>query len=365
MALVLGGHDPPDMEPRRWACLATLGLLLAAACGLPAQTWAAQPNQLLAPAVSPRVGTPATTFAFSVSYEGRDPASAVVAIVAGQTVNLVLVSGTTTSGAFRGESQLPAGIWTVTFRADAERGNDPTADGGTVQVDAPTPIPTPSPAPTLPPAIVSPAPTPLPAGPIASMPATQAPSPAQIDSQPAPAGATSPGSSTAPALHSQAVVGTAGGGVFSAAPSAATAGVSSRRPEAPGATDGLWTILLGGLGVIGVVAAWGLLLGARDRRRQQAEAAALISSEANRVTPGADQEQAHASAVWELDAQLEDAAIGTVDYLPLENGEAIGRPPADLPTAPPPKRVNPRAARIEAARSHRPASARRSLLGRG
>lgn len=362
MALVLGGHDPPDMEPRRWACLATLGLLLAAACGLPAQTWAAQPNQLLAPAVSPRVGTPATTFAFSVSYEGRDPASAVVAIVAGQTVNLVLVSGTTTSGAFRGESQLPAGIWTVTFRADAERGNDPTADGGTVQVDAPTPIPTPSPAPTLPPAIVSPAPTPLPAGPIASMPATQAPSPAQIDSQPAPEGGASSGSSAAPPAPSsnEALVGAPEGAVFSAVPSAAAGAVSSRLPGAFRATDAVLPILLGGLGVIGLVAAWGLLIGARDRRRRQAEQAALIAAQPSRIPVSHTEQAARAPAIWELDAQLEEETIGTVDFLPQESAEAQDTPAADVAAAPP-KRVSPRAARLEAARSKRPASARRSL----
>jgi len=353
------------MEPRRSACLAILGLLLAAAWGLPAQTWAAQPNQLVAPSVSPRVGTPATTFVFSVTYEGRDPASAVVAIVAGQTVGLALVSGTTTSGTFRGESQLPAGIWTVTFMADAARGNDPTADGGTTQVDAPTPIPTPIPAPTAPPAVATPAPTPPPAGPIAPAPATPTPLPAQINSQSPTDGVSAPGSSTAPVPSSQEEhAGTPGGAVFSSLPSAAPGAVGSIRPEADAATDTVLPIMLGGLGVIAVVAASGLLLGARGRRRQQPEAAALSATEAGLIAP-TDKEKARASSVWELDAQLEDERIGTVDYLPLENGEAVGEPPADLPTATPPKRVNPRAARIEAARSHRPASQRRSLLGRG
>jgi hypothetical protein len=364
MALLLGGHDPPDMEPRRWASVATLGLLLAGSAALPAQTWAAQPNQLVAPTVSPRGGTTATSFVFSVTYEARDPALSVVAIVGGQTVGLALVSGTTTSGTYRGESQLPAGSWTVTFSADAERGNDPTAPGGTVQVDVPTPTPTPIPAPTAPPAIATPAPTPPPAGPIAPPAATPTPLPGATDSQPPDNEATEPGSSTAPVPSLlEEHVGTPGGAVFSSLPSPAAGAIGSTSPDGPRASSAVMPIMVGGLGLIAVVAASGLWLGAR-RRRQQPEAAAPSPTEAGPIAP-VDKGGPRPSAVWELDAQLEDATIGTVDYLPLDDVEAVGEPPADLAAAPPPKRVSPRVARLEAARSKRPASTRRSIVDGG
>jgi len=363
MALVLGGHDPPLMESRRWASVATLGLLFAAACALPAPSWAAQ-NGLVSPSVSPRTGTPATTFVFSVTYDGRDPASSVVAIVAGQTVSLALVSGTTTSGAYSGASQLAAGTWTVTFSADASRGNDPTAGGGTVQVNAPTPIPTPvpTPVPTPPPVVVIPAPTPPPAGGATAPPqSSPTPLPAPIDGQQPPAGATSSASSAGPLPSSQdAVTGPAGGGVFSAAPSPVAAGAGSVG-VIPSSTDWLWPILVGGVGLIAMVAAWGLIVAARDRRRRQAEQAALAAATPGLV-PSADPEQPRAAAVWELDAQLEEEKIGTVDFLPLGKEEAGEEAPAVLTTAPPPKRVSPRVARLEAARSRRPASTRRRLL---
>lgn len=366
MALVLGGHDPPLMESRRWASVATLGLLFAAACALPAPSWAAQ-NGLVSPSVSPRTGTPATTFVFSVTYDGRDPALSVVAIVAGQTVSLALVSGTTTSGTYSGASQLPAGTWTVTFSADASRGNDPTVGGGTVQVAAPTPVPTPvptavpppvpTPVPTPPPVVVIPAPTPPPAGAPAPPTSNSTPPPAPVDGQQPPAGATS----SVPLPSAQdAVTGPAGGGVFSPAPSGVPAGAASVG-VLPSRTDWLGPIMVGGVGLVAMVGAWGLLLGARDRRRRQAEQAALVAA-----TPGmvlaAGPEPERAAAVWELDAQLEEEKIGTVDFLPVGKEAAIEEGPAVLATAPPPKRVSPRVARLEAARTRRPASTRRRLL---
>lgn len=154
------------------------------------------------------------------------------------------------------------------------------------------------------------------------------------------------------------------GAVFSAVPSAAAGAVSSRLPGAFRATDAVLPILLGGLGVIGLVAAWGLLLGARDRRRRQAEQAALIAAQPSRDPVGDAEQAPRAPAIWELDAQLEEETIGTVDFLPVESDEAVGSSPAAVPAAPP-KRVSPRAARIEAARTKRPASTRRSLPDRG
>jgi hypothetical protein len=301
-----------------------------------------------------------------VTYEARDPALSVVAIVGGQTVGLALVSGTTTSGMYRGQSQLPAGTWTVTFSADAERGNDPTAAGGTVQVAAPTPIPTPIPAPTAPPPVVTPAPTPVlpaptpvPVGPVAPAP-TPTPLPAAVGSQPPAGGVTEPGSSIGPDPSSlEDHAGTPGGAVFSLLPSPAAGTVGSASPEAARATNAVVPIMVGGLGLIAIVAASGLWLGAR-RRRRQPEAAPPSPTEAGPIAP-ADKEGPRPPAIWELDAQLEDATVGTVDFLPLESEEPVAPPPADPPAAAPPKRVSPRVARLEAARSKRPASARRSL----
>ena len=355
MALPGPAHDPRAMERRRWASVATLGLLFGALYSVPAQTWAAQPNSLLSPSVSPAAGTTATIFAFSVRYEGRDPALSIVATVGGQTVALGLVSGTTTSGAYSGASALPAGTWTVTFIADAERGNDPVVAGGTVQVVAPTPVPTPippPPAPTPPPVVVVPAPTAPPAG--------QTPAPAPSGAQASPADGSSPGSSGTP-LPSEAIPGAAGGGVFSAAPSAAPDGAGPISPRPFRGTDWLWPLLLGGLVLIGLVGAWGLLLGARDRRRREAEQAALVAAMPSTVL-AADPERARTPAVWELDAQLEEERIGTVDFLPLGKDDASEAAPAAVATASPPKRLSPRLARLEAARTRHPASARRHLL---
>lgn len=56
------------------------------------------------------------------------------------------------------------------------------------------------------------------------------------------------------------------------------------------------------------------------------------------------------SAPWEVDSRLEDQPIGTVDYLPLGASDAIGTLP---PMEPRPRRTNPHAARIQAARKSR------------
>lgn len=370
MAPLAVRHDPRGMEPRRWAFVATLGLLLAANCALPAPMWAAPPNQLASPSVTPRAGTTATTFVFSVTYDGRDPASSVVAIVAGQTVNLALVSGTTSNGVWSGGAQLPAGNWAVNFSAVATRGNDPTTGGGTVQVAAPapvlTPVPTPVPPPpappTAPPVIVAPPPPAPPVGPTAPTPATPTPVAAPAGAQAPAAGATASGAPGVALPSSQdAVAGTAGGGVFSPAPSAVPIGGAGLSSTLPGRTAWLWPVMLGGLGLIGLVAAWGLLIGARDRRRRQAEQAALVAAMPSIGPAAADSEKARVAAVWELDAQLEEERIGTVDFLPIGRDEAADEALAVLPAAPA-KRVSPRVARLEAARTRRPATTRRQLL---
>jgi len=286
-------------------------------------------------------------------------------------VNLALVSGTTSNGVWSGGAQLPAGNWAVNFSAVATRGNSPTTGGGTVQVAAPTPVATPVPAPvppptappTPPPVIVAPPPTPPPAGPTAPTPATPTPVAAPAGAQAPPAGTTA---SAAPGVAvpsaQDAVAGTAGGGVFSPAPSAAAIGGTGLAQTLPGRTDWLWPVMFGGVGLIALVATWGLLVGARDRRRRQAEQAALVAAMPTIGPTAPDAEKARTAAVWELDAQLEEERIGTVDFLPIGKDEAADETAALLAAAPPAKRVSPRVARLEAARTRRPAASRRRLL---
>lgn len=371
MAVVGDGGDPHPMAPRRWACLATLGVILAAACLLPAPVAAAPPNQLSAPSVGPSAGTTATTFTFTVNYEGRDPAVAVVALVAGRTVDLALTSGTATAGTFRGQSMLPVGTWQVTFAAYPARGNQPTADGGLVQVAAPAPTPPPpTSAPTPPPVVLTPPPPtpPPPAGaPPPPAPAAGAPAPAEAPSEP-PAAAESSTGPTAPSGGSgapdAAIVGVPVGAVFSPTPSEGAGIAGSFRADPVRSADAVVPILLGGLGIIGLVAAWGILVGAPRRRRELAAVGVMSADPPAAAGLPADAERTRAAAAWEIDAQLEDETIGTVDYLPLEDGEAVGSPPPDVPAAPPPKRTNPRVARMEAAKSSRRATARRGALER-
>lgn len=141
-------------------------LLLAVCCLLlsPGLTAAAPPNQLSNGSVTPGTGTPQTTFTFSVVYSSeRDfAATSVVALVAGRSVRLSLVSGTATAGTYRGSATLPAGRWPVSFEAQATQGPIATIAGPTVAVSAPaaTPKPVPvTPAPTPRPPIATPAPT--------------------------------------------------------------------------------------------------------------------------------------------------------------------------------------------------------------
>jgi hypothetical protein len=141
------------------------------------------------------------------------------------------------------------------------------------------------------------------------------------------------------------------------------------KPDAkPASTDRIppafWPVMLGGLGVIGLILALHGMLVARDRRRMTV-AAELVATASPSALPREDTGPARPMAVWELDAQLEDAPIGTVEYLPLENGAAIGPAPSALLEPRGPKRGNPRLSRMNDARRNRQAEDRRSLLRRG
>ena len=256
-------------------------LLLAACCLMlsPAEATAAAPNQLSRGEVTPRSGTTQTTFIFSVAYGSkRDfPATSVVALIAGRSVRLSLVSGTPAEGSFRGSATLPAGKWSVRFEAEASQGPPASLDGPTIVV-SPTATPKPVPAPTPKPASATPVPTPRPAT------ATTPPPPRST--QP-PADSTTPAASAAPAdsprqTEPSSSDGGEGGGAPGPDSSASTESPGPLAVSPPGdGPDGSqpWAVILGS-GAVGL-----LLLVAWRRRGNDEEmttqTAALADQESN------------------------------------------------------------------------------------
>jgi hypothetical protein len=327
-------------------CVGAVALLgtLAAALMVPAgQANAAAPNQLYGPTVSPTSGGTSTVFSFGVHYVGAHPATSVTAVAGTRTIALSLTSGTADDGTYTGSSTLPAGTWSITFNAVASKGNSPSLTGPTVTVAGPSPKPTV--APTAAPTAVPPAPTKTAAPrPAATPAATPAPTPA------APPAATA--SADAAALPDQTDDGQAIGGV-------------NNTPNGDDLVPGFfWPLMVGGFGAIGVVIVYSIFVMKRERRRQEvaAEMALAAQMSARETLPAAEPERAR--AMWELDAALEEAPIGTVEYLPLEDGRAIGSLPENLPEAERPMRGNPRLTRINDARSSRQTPDRRGLLRR-
>jgi hypothetical protein len=301
---------------------------------------AAAPNQLDGPVVSPAQGDTTTTFSFSVHYSGKYPATSVTAVAGSRTVVLSLASGGTTNGIYAGSSRLAAGTWTVTFNAIATQGNPPSISGGTVKVAGPSPSPRPSTAPTPTPAakaIRTSTPAPISGGGLVSR------------SSPTPAATSTP-------------------------PAVALAGVAGEQPSGggadgqPGETDmvpgAFWPIMLGGFGLIGLFVAYYVFAMDRDRRRRALAAEMAATAAESLAIAGSSAEAARLPAVWELDARLEDAPVGTVEFLPLEDGTAIGSPPSELVEPPKPRRGNLRLARISEARKHRMVEDRHTLLRR-
>lgn len=332
---------------RRVVWVAVLAALAAAAAVPWSGASAAPPNQLKNPYVSPTSGGTTTTFSFSVHYVGMYPATSVTVLVGSRTIVLNLSSGTSMDGTYTGSSTLAAGTWTVTFTAVATERNPPSISGGTVTVAGPTPSPAPS---------VAPAPTAAPT----AVPATIAPAPAAPKPTPVPA---APGTATAATATPDPVA---------VVPARSTGGEPSTAGVVAGITpDGtdfvpsaFWPVMLGGFALIGLVIAWSVFAMDRDRRRRAlVQETALAAQRAALANATAEPERT--PAVWELDARLEEAPIGTVEYLPLENGGAIGSLPEDLPEPEGPLRGNPRQARLTDARKHRFVEDRRGLLRRG
>jgi hypothetical protein len=339
---------------RRFAWIALLGAI-AAVLALP---WglvnAAAPNQLSSPTVSPTSGETTTIFSFGVHYVGRYPATDVTVVVGPRTIVLALTSGSATDGTYAGSSQLPAGTWPVTFNAVATQANPPTINGPGVTVAGPTPSPKPSiaPAPTAAPTATTK--TTVPSS-TTTVSGGSGGSVSQAPATPAPVAAASgtPGPVVA-ALAGATDEAHRGGGVVTSP----TLGGADFAPKA------FWPVMLGGFGVIGLFVAYYVFAMDRDRRRRALAAEMALAAQRSAMAAPIAAEPDRAPAVWELDARLEDAPIGTVEYLPLENGAAIGSLPEDLSEPEGPRRGNPRQARMTDARKHRYAGDRRSLLRR-
>jgi hypothetical protein len=322
----------------RVARAALLGAL-AAAFSLPlAPVALAAPNELSSPVVTPTSGDTNTTFSFSVHYAGA-AATSVTAIVGSTTIALTLSSGSATDGTYTGSSKLATGTWSVTFNAVAAKRNSPTLKGPTVTVAPAAPPPTPAPTP-VPVATVAPTgvPTPVPA---AAPPAPAAP--------PAVAPAATPVAVT-PASGTPLPVAAVPAGSLDAAPSAA--GVAS---VIPGHTDlapaAFWPVMLGGFGLIGLVVAYSVFAMGRDRRRQELAAEMALAAQQSDSAESTAKPQ-RPIAPWELDARLDEAPIGTVEYVAKEDGSATLTLPEEQRN-PGPKRGNPRMARIAEARKGR------------
>ena len=325
-------------------CVGAVALLgtLAAALMVPAgQANAAAPNQLFGPTASPTSGGTSTVFNLGVHYVGAHPATSVTAVVGARTIALSLTSGSADDGTYAGSSTLPAGTWTVTFHALAAKGNSPSLTGPTVTVAGPAPSPKPTPVPTVAPRAPTKTAAPRPA---ATPVATPAPTPAVPP--------TATASADVAAIPGVTDDGQGSGGV-------------NTTPNGGDLVPGFfWPIMLGGFGAIGLVIVYSVFAMKRERRRQAVAAEMALAARMSARETATAAEPERARAIWELDAALEEAPIGAVEYLPLEDGRAIGSPPENLPEAERPMRGNPRLTRINDARSSRQVPDRRGLLRR-
>ncbi len=117
--------------------------MLAALVMAPSSVLAAKPNELLSASTVPTSGTVSTLFLLSVRYvsDAGNPATAVTATVAGQTILMANTSGTALDGTWTAVTLLPAGTWTVIYTAVVAKGPVPTLKGGTVTVAGSQPTP--------------------------------------------------------------------------------------------------------------------------------------------------------------------------------------------------------------------------------
>jgi hypothetical protein len=218
-----------------------LAVTLLFALALPAH---GAPNTLSNAKASPPSGTTATTFIFTVDYEGA--AASVTLSIADRTVPMTVISGTSSNGTFGGSTRLPVGSWQVTFRAVAQ-GRDHGLSGPTVTVTSTaTPRPTTALTPTPPPTpIPTQAPPPITATPLAP---TATPSPADVGVPDA--------------------SGFIGGFIVTPPPTSTSTPDAAPALEGPGVGDEMWTLVTGGLIALSALAFLGMV-GILRRRRPE------------------------------------------------------------------------------------------------
>jgi hypothetical protein len=117
----------------------------AALLGAPSAVLAVPPNRLSAATVSPTSGSPNTILTFAVRYSSATgTASGTVTVtVAGRTLAMSRVSGTSSDGVYVVSATLPAGTWPTTFNAYPAGGHQPQLAGPQIRITAfSTPQPT-------------------------------------------------------------------------------------------------------------------------------------------------------------------------------------------------------------------------------
>ena len=256
--------------------------MLAALLWAPSSVSAAQPDQLSSGNALPVIDETGA-FLLSVHYTSTsgNPAQTVSAAVAGQTVPLVLLSGTALDGTWGAAADLPEGSWVVTFNATTAAGPQPPATYSAVTVGAAGSSPAP-PQSNDPGQVDDPADSPTSSGnPAPQSSVTPKPGAAAPQRRPA-----SPSSSPAPAAipggqrgaHERPRPRRSNDADPSSTPESEIAGGRGTPPPEPiqqPGSDGLWWILLWGSGAVGTVAlvgtGWLLLAGRRER--QAAESA--------------------------------------------------------------------------------------------
>lgn len=230
---------------------ALIVLAIVAALLGPPRSASAASNTLTPLAATPGSGTVTTVFTLRAAYDGRFDALAITAGVAGRTLPMALASGTPASGTWSVTTLLPAGSWTVTYRATTAQGSAPIATGSSLSVAG---IVTATPAPTPPPAGGPPLddegtgldPVASPGSPPPAAPASQTPTTAGMTPEPA---AASPVSSPSGSLPGAGVHGAPAGGPTSggssgvpgsagAHPSIGPAGAPTERGSDAGPGDG-------------------------------------------------------------------------------------------------------------------------------
>ena len=251
--------------------------LLAALLWAPSSVSGSQPDQLTSGTTLPVVGETVTSFVVSVRYTSTagNPAQAVTAVVAGQTIPLVLVAGDTLDGTWAATTTLPEGSWVVTFNATTLAGPQPSPANSSVTVSSassPPPAQSNDPSGSDEPGGGSggagePAPQ-----------ATASPRPSQAAPQRRSARASgSPAAAARPDRdrdnHERPRPRRPKSGDPSASPETEIAGGRGTPPPEPikqPDSDGLWWVLVWGSGAVGAVAligtGWLLLSGRRERR---------------------------------------------------------------------------------------------------